>query len=112
METNYSPLGPAFLLSLCLAPVAAHTNAPATPVARHPEVAAAFRVLDTWIKATVARCEQPGLCPERGQSDRKSHHISSNRVPKNERLDPIQRHAARGAARRRATYPRRPCARW
>src|SRR5689334_8687483 len=51
------------ILAACLATVC-FVSAAATqtsPVARHPEVTAAIAVLDSWIQATVAAREEPGL---------------------------------------------------
>src|SRR5918994_1271186 len=42
--------------SPCLAQMAPHH-----PLARHPQVSAALTVLDSWIAATIAQKEQPGL---------------------------------------------------
>lgn len=49
------------LFALVASPAAAQTMPPSPALARHPEVAAALRVLDAWIEATVAQREQPGL---------------------------------------------------
>lgn len=61
MKTKYSSITATLLFTLCLAPVTAQTSAQASPVAQHPEVIAALRVLDAWIEATAAQREQPGL---------------------------------------------------
>src|SRR3989442_15507938 len=60
MTLNRLGLAVAAVLSWT-SPSAAQTAADRSALARKPEVAAALTVLDSWIAATVAQREQPGL---------------------------------------------------